>query len=94
MKTILKLISIAIFMVYSSFALAQATGEDPNLAKSSNSQAGTMVTGADLNAQVAVCKKCQNRNNLKLSDQKDNSAVPAVKSESSSGNSSTEDGRK
>ena len=68
-----------------------AFAQDSNLRNDSNMQAGTFVPGTNFSDQVRVCKSCQNRNNLKLSDQTD-IARPGSNSGSGSGSGATQDG--
>jgi hypothetical protein len=75
MKNISKLIFMVVVTLsfsMTSFARNPAAGNDPNAEISSLSEAGTMVLGSDFKSQKGVCVNCQNRNNLKLSDKKDN----------------------
>jgi hypothetical protein len=75
MKNIFNLvfaIVVTLGLSMTSFARNPAAGDDPNATMSSLPEAGTMVLGADTTAQKGVCVNCQNRNNLKLSDTKDN----------------------
>jgi hypothetical protein len=60
---------ILVFTFLSVFAFAS---EDPNLAKDATKNEGcTFALGTNPEECVRVCKACQNRNNLKLSDKKD-----------------------
>mgnify|MGYP007071127173 CR=1 FL=1 len=76
MKTILNfifVIAVVLGFSISSFARNPATGDDPNAAiQSAVPEAGTMVLGSDPTARKNVCVKCQERNNLLLTDKKDN----------------------
>ena len=55
-----------------TWARSPAAGNDPNAEISSLSEAGTFVEGTNLKEQKPVCKACQNRNDVLLSDKKDN----------------------
>ncbi len=89
MKNIFNLIlalGVTLGVSISSFAQRYpAAGDDPNASMSSLPEAGTMVLGADTTAQKSVCVNCQNRNNLRLPENKDNyqpgSTTPAKSSE-------------